>query len=196
HRIEIIKRSRGGREDSWPGPGGSRTDSVIETRLEVAGVVLGDTGDVLPTLNSTQESSKKLSSKGDCAPPRFSPGSHRIEAHPAGSLLSFLAAVPDPRSSRGRRHPLTALLGLVCCAIMCGAKSYAAIAQWGHDQDIALMHQLGFTRKPPKLGGIRKVLIALNPNAFEGALTRWVESVPGGATATPLTSLGARHPLY
>ena len=29
------------------------------------------------------------------------------------------------------------------------------------------MHQLGFTRKPPKLGGIRKVLIALNPQAFE-----------------------------
>ena len=67
-----------------------------------------------------------------------------------------------PRSRRGRRHPLTAILGLVCCAILCGAKSYAAIAQWGADQDIALMHQLGFTRKPPKLGGIRKVLIALD----------------------------------
>ena len=90
-----------------------------------------------------------------------------MEAHAAGSLLSFLADVPDPRSRRGQRHPLTAILGLVCCAILCGAKSYAAIAQWGADQDIALMHQLGFTRKPPKLGGIRKVLIALNPQAFE-----------------------------
>jgi DDE family transposase len=109
-----------------------------------------------------------------------------MEAHPAGSLLSFLAAVPDPRGRRGRRHTLTAILGLVCCAIMCGAKSYAAIAQWGHDQDLALMHQLGFTRKPPKLGGIRKVLIALNPTAFEDALTRWAESLLGGATATEL----------
>jgi DDE_Tnp_1-associated/Transposase DDE domain len=107
-----------------------------------------------------------------------------MDAHTAGSLLSFLAAVPDPRSRRGRRHPLTAILGLVCCAIMCGAKSYAAIAQWGHDQDIALMHQLGFTREPPKLGGIRKVLIALNPRAFEHALTRWAEAVLGGAAAT------------
>ena len=65
---------------------------------------------------------------------------------------------------------------------MCGAKSYAAIAQWGHDQDIALMHQLGFTRIPPKLGGIRKVLIALAPNALEDALSRWAESLLGGAT--------------
>jgi|SRR5579872_145668 len=107
-----------------------------------------------------------------------------MEAHTASSLLAFLAAIPDPRSRRGRRHPLTAILGLVCCAIMCGAKSYAAIAQWGHDQDITLMHQLGFTRTPPKLGGIRKVLIALNPKAFEDALTRWAESVLGGATST------------
>lgn len=102
-----------------------------------------------------------------------------MDAHPAGSLLSFLAAVPDPRSRHGRRHPLTALLGLVCCAIMCGAKSYAAIAQWGHDQDIALMHQLGFTRKPPKSGGIRKVLLALAPSALEDALTRWAASLLG-----------------
>src|SRR5262249_29079143 len=112
-----------------------------------------------------------------------------MEAHPTGSLLSFLAAVPDPRSRHGRRHPLTAILGLVCCAIMCGAKSYAAIAQWGHDQDIALMHRLGFTRQPPKLGGIRKVLIALDPRAFEGALTRWAESllgvVPSAEPAAP-----------
>lgn len=112
-----------------------------------------------------------------------------MEAHPAGSLLSFLATVPDPRSRHGRRHPLTAILGLVCCAIMCGAKSYAAIAQWGHDQDLALIHRLGFTRKPPKLGGIRKVLIALDPRAFEGALTRWAESllgaVPSAEPAAP-----------
>ena len=96
-----------------------------------------------------------------------------MDANPAGSLLSFLAEVPDPRSRHGRRHPLSAILALVCCAIMCGAKSYAAIAQWGEDHEIELMHQLGFTRKPPKIGGIRKVLIALNLKAFE-------EARPGG----------------
>jgi hypothetical protein len=100
-----------------------------------------------------------------------------MDAHPAGSLLSFLATVPDPRSRHGRRHPLSAVLALVCCAVMCGAKGYSAIAQWGEDQDIALMHQLGFTRKPPKIGGIRKILIALNVKAFEEVLTRWAETL-------------------
>ena len=93
-----------------------------------------------------------------------------------GSLLSFLAEVPDPRSRHGRRHPLSAILALVCCAIMAGAKSSAAIGPWGQDQDIALMHQLGFTRTPPKAGGTRKVLIALDVMAFEAVLTRWAEA--------------------
>jgi hypothetical protein len=102
-----------------------------------------------------------------------------MEARLAGNLLSFLAAVPDPRGRHGRQHPLSAILALVCCAIMCGAKSYSAIAQWARDQDIGLMHRLGFTRRPPKMGGIRKVLIALAPKAFEDALSRWAESLLG-----------------
>jgi hypothetical protein len=106
------------------------------------------------------------------------------------SLLSFLAEVPDPRSRHGRRHPLTAILALVCCAIMSGAKSYAAIGQWGQDQDIATMHRLGFTRTPPKSGGIRKLLIALDKGRFEGALTRWAESRRGEPiAAAPLEAL-------
>ena len=74
----------------------------------------------------------------------------------------------------------------MCCAILCGARSYAAIAQWAEDQNITLMHRLGFTRRPPKMGGIRKVLIALNVKAFEHALTQWVGTLLSRPiTATP-----------
>ena len=100
------------------------------------------------------------------------------------SLPSFLATVPDPRSRHGRQHPLSAILALVCCAVLCGARSYAAIAQWVHDQDITLMHRFGFTRRPPKAGGIRKVLIAINVKAFEHALTQWV----GMLLSRPITA--------
>jgi len=102
-----------------------------------------------------------------------------MDAAPGASLLTFLSQIPDPRSRRGRQHSLSALLGLVSCAILCGARGYTAIAQWATDHDIALMHRLGFTRRPPKLGGIRKVLIALDIAAFEAALTRWAESLLG-----------------
>jgi hypothetical protein len=73
---------------------------------------------------------------------------------------------------------------------MSGAKSYAAIGQWGQDQDITLMHRLGFTRTPPKAGGIRKVLIALDKTRFEDALTRWAEARQGQPRAsTPLEAV-------
>jgi len=117
-----------------------------------------------------------------------------MDAYASGSLLSFLATVPDPRSRHGRQHPLPAILAAVCCAMMCGAKSYAAIGQWVQDQDIKLMHRLGFTRRPPKEGGIRKVLIALSMKAFEQALTCWVEATLGKPIAVE-TSLPQAYAL-
>jgi hypothetical protein len=114
-----------------------------------------------------------------------------MEASIGKDLLSFLAEVPDPRSRHGRRHPLSAILALVCCAVMSGARSYAAIGQWGEDQEISWMHQLGFYRKPPKSGGIRKVLIALDVKAFEATLTRWAEATLDRSVAIGATPLQA-----
>jgi DDE_Tnp_1-associated/Transposase DDE domain len=125
-----------------------------------------------------------------------------MPAFAPGSLLAYLAEVPDPRSRRGRQHPLSAILGLVCCALLCGARGYAAIAQFAHDHDLTLMHRLGFTRRPPKRHGLRKVILRLDAAAFEAALTRWAEAVlgrplqvadqaPGTGAATP-----AAEPLH
>jgi predicted transposase YbfD/YdcC len=114
-----------------------------------------------------------------------------MDASIGRSLLSFLAEIPDPRSRHGRQHSLSAILGLTCCAIMCGAKSYAAIGQWAHDQDIAFMHRLGFTRMPPKMGGIRKVLMALDATAFENALTQWATALLNEPVSSKPTSLDA-----
>src|SRR3954447_13130593 len=102
-----------------------------------------------------------------------------MDASPTLGLLPFLDEIPDPRGRNGRQHPLSAVLALACCAILCGARSYDAIGQWAHDHDIGLMHRLGFTRRPPKSGGIRKVLMAVGPAALEAALTRWAEALLG-----------------
>src|SRR5919199_5240473 len=93
---------------------------------------------------------------------------------PAGSLLAFLADVPDPRDRSGRRHPLVAMLAHACCAVLCGCRGYAAIAQWGRDQPIALMHRLGYTRRPPASGTFRGLFPRLDAPAFEAAVARWV----------------------
>ena len=60
-------------------------------------------------------------------------------------LIDILAQVPDPRNAKGKRHPLCAILALAVIAIMCGYRSYSAIAQWGRTYTPALVEALGFT---------------------------------------------------
>jgi hypothetical protein len=50
-------------------------------------------------------------------------------------LLAVLAKVTDPRHRRGVRHRLTVMLNLAVCAVLAGARSFAAIAQWAADAD-------------------------------------------------------------
>jgi predicted transposase YbfD/YdcC len=67
------------------------------------------------------------------------------------------------------------MLATVVCAMLCGARSYSALAQWIHDQEPEFWHLLGFTRRPPKLGAFRQLLMKLSPPALEAVLRPWVE---------------------
>lgn len=102
-----------------------------------------------------------------------------MEPAPAGSLLAYLAQIPDPRGRQGRRHVFAATLAAVVCAMLQGARSYAGIADWIHSQSASLWHALGFWRRPPKLGAIRNLLMALPPGALEQALRQWIAECLG-----------------
>jgi hypothetical protein len=72
------------------------------------------------------------------------------------NLLHALAAVPDPRARRGIRYRLTSLLAVAVCAVLAGAATFAAIADWAADLDPAVRLRLGFTGAIPagsKCGG-------------------------------------------
>jgi len=66
------------------------------------------------------------------------------------------------------------LLTAACAAILCGARSFAAIAQWGRSQDLALMHRLGFNRTPPTQGAYRYLFLRLKAEDLEAALAPWI----------------------
>ena len=91
------------------------------------------------------------------------------------SLVEHLAIVPDPRSRKGRRHPLTAILSLSVVAILAGCKSLEAIAQFGRDRGVPLAHALGFTRSlTPNKSCLSKLFRRLDVLALEAALARWI----------------------
>jgi hypothetical protein len=94
---------------------------------------------------------------------------------PTLSLLEVLAEVPDPRNPKGVRHPLSAILSLTVLAMLTGARSYTAIAQFGRDKGFALAHALGFRRgKTPSKSTLSVLFRALDVKAFEAALSRWI----------------------
>ena len=81
----------------------------------------------------------------------------------------------DSRSSQGRRHPLGAILALAVCAMLCGARSLNAIAQWGRDQGGATAEVLGFTRKKtPCVATFHRVFKGLDVVAFEAVAGGWL----------------------
>ena len=89
-------------------------------------------------------------------------------------LLAAFATVPDPRSRHGRRHPLPAILALATAAMLSGARSLYAIAQWGRLQPPEVVAALGFTReRTPTVSTLHLVFRDLDAAAFEGALSQW-----------------------
>ena len=90
------------------------------------------------------------------------------------SLWEVFAEVPDPRDSQGRRHPLPAVLTLATVAMLSGARSLYAIAQFGRDRGKAFAEALGFTRDvPPCCATLHYLFAALDRKAFERAIRRW-----------------------
>ena len=96
--------------------------------------------------------------------------SDRLSVADSISLVQALRAVPDPRQRRGRRHGLQSVLLLALGAVLAGAHSYAAIADWAAQAD----HAVTVCRPTPHATTFGRVLAAVDVGALERALTGWV----------------------
>jgi predicted transposase YbfD/YdcC len=98
----------------------------------------------------------------------------------AWHLLAYLAAVPDPRAARGRRHPLVAILAMAAAAVLAGARSFAAIAEWAADAPQPIRAALGARHHAPghftvpAEATIRRTLARLDADALAGAVGAWL----------------------
>jgi predicted transposase YbfD/YdcC len=105
-------------------------------------------------------------------------------------LIEGLAEIPDFRSNRGKRHALAAILALACSAMLCGARSYTAIAEWGRNYGVRLMRALGFTRQPPCAATLHTVLRRVDREEVEAKLGAWAEGRLRGTAALPAPEEG------
>jgi predicted transposase YbfD/YdcC len=91
------------------------------------------------------------------------------------SVLSVLAAVEDPRARRGVRHRLVVILALAMCAVLAGARSFTAIAEWAADTDEETRAGLGIGRAVPCESTIRRTLQSLDADAFDDLAGAWAQ---------------------
>ena len=110
---------------------------------------------------------------------------------PSGYLIEILAQVPDPRKAKGKRHPLRAILALAVLAIMCGYRSYSAIAEWGCTYSPTWVKALGFTHaKTPCAATLHNLFKRVDIAKLEAVLTQWVtETLQSLPAATPRVAL-------
>lgn len=93
-------------------------------------------------------------------------------------LMDVLSDITDPRQAKGRRHPLKAILALSVAAMLCGYRSYSAIAEWGHHYGAEFLQGLGFTRQTaPCAATFFNVYRKLDQEELERKLGAWAEGL-------------------
>jgi predicted transposase YbfD/YdcC len=105
------------------------------------------------------------------------------DAAQVDSLAAAFAAVPDPRSAKGRWHPLAAILLIAACAVTCDADGFTAVWQWAHDAPQEVLLRLGVRAdpltglaRPPSERTIRRTIARVDAQAVEDAAGGFVTS--------------------
>jgi predicted transposase YbfD/YdcC len=100
-------------------------------------------------------------------------------------LIEVFAEIPDFRRCRGKRPPLPAMLSLACCAMLCGYRSYSAIAEWGHNYGTRIAQALGFTHNTPCAATLHTVFRHVDRDTLEATLGAWAEQVVVSLATAP-----------
>ena len=98
------------------------------------------------------------------------------DAEDSPGLLAVLARMADPRHRRGVRHRLAVILGLAVCAVVAGARSFTAIAEWAADADAQTLARLGVKGVVPSESTFRRTLQRLDAAAFDDLAGQWAQA--------------------
>jgi len=79
------------------------------------------------------------------------------------SIMEYFATVEDPRIERSRLHPLSSMLVLSLCAVVCGANSFSAIECFGTLREDWFRTFLDLPHGIPSHDTLARVFAMLNP---------------------------------
>jgi len=99
----------------------------------------------------------------------------RLSGEGRDQLFDVLATVSDPRHRRGLRYSLLSILAMAVCAVLAGARTLAAIAQWAEDLSPDLREKLRGRRwRAPSEATFRRVLGQLDVAELDRKVSDWI----------------------
>jgi hypothetical protein len=109
-----------------------------------------------------------------------------------GGLLAVLGQVPEHRQARGIRHDLAALLAVATAAVLSGANSTSAIAQYARTLTQPALATLGVRRNKrtgtylaPAYQTLRRAIRSVDAHALDTVVTGWLHAqVSAGRLST------------
>jgi predicted transposase YbfD/YdcC len=102
-----------------------------------------------------------------------------------GSIGSYFESLSDPRQTRNRKHVLVDIAVIAVCAIICGCDGPTAIHRWAKHRESWLALHLALPNGIPSRDCIRRLLVALKPEAFQRCFQAWIAAaIPSDDTAT------------
>jgi hypothetical protein len=95
--------------------------------------------------------------------------------------MEVFTLVPDPRDPRGVRHALATVLTLALTAVLAGARTLLAIAEWTQDADRDTLSRIGIDpdRALPSESTLRRTLALLDADDLDTRLAGWMATRVG-----------------
>jgi predicted transposase YbfD/YdcC len=90
------------------------------------------------------------------------------------SIGAYFESLPDPRHARNRKHRLIDVVVIAVCGLVCGSDGPTAIHRWATNRREWLDGFLPLPNGIPSRDCIRRVLIALQPEAFRRCFRDWI----------------------
>jgi predicted transposase YbfD/YdcC len=90
------------------------------------------------------------------------------------SIGSYFESLSDPRHTRNRKHLLVDIVVIAVCGMVCGCDGPTAIHRWAENRRDRLAQSLSLPNGIPSRDCIRRLLIALKPEAFQECFRDWI----------------------
>jgi predicted transposase YbfD/YdcC len=90
------------------------------------------------------------------------------------SIGSYFESLSDPRHTRNRKHLLVDIVVIAVCGMLCGSDGPTAIHRWAENRREWLEQFLSLPNGIPSRDCIRRLLMALKPEAFQKCFQDWI----------------------